>query len=134
MIEQKNLCEKCPDEVRGLCCHINIPIGSFNIVMEHVHCPFLDEKTRLCSDYKNRKTLAPWCLHGEEMFGKGGLPEGCLYLKDHPEKEPHPKQKIRDILPLLKHHEQLELVGKYNTFNNIPFQKYVDWGLEQIKR
>ena len=126
----EELCEKCPDGVRGMCCHVNIPIGEFNITLENVHCPFLNTETMLCSDYANRKTLAPWCLHGENMFGKGGLPKGCLYLKDCPEKEPHPKQMIKDILPQLPHHKQLELVGKYNFFNNVLFKVYVDWGLK----
>lgn len=130
----EDLCQKCEDSIRGLCCHINVPIGEFNIVMEHVHCPMLDEKTQLCSNYKSRKKYAPWCLHGEEMFGKGGLPKECLYLKGHPEKEPHPKIKIRDILPNLPFHKQQELVGKYNFFNNVGFMKYVEWGLETIQK
>lgn len=120
----KDLCLKCPE--RGLCCHINIPIGGFNIVLEHVHCPFLDPETKLCSDYENRTKIAPWCLHGNGMFGKGGLPKECLYLKDHPELEPNPKVKIRDILPLLSPFRQQELVGIYNILNNTPFQDYIE--------
>jgi len=125
----ENLCKKCPDGIRGLCCCVNVPIGSFNLVMENVPCPFLDLETMFCSDYENRKQLAPWCLHGENMFGKGGLPKGCLHLKDHPEKEPHPKIKIRDILSSLPFYQQQELVAKYNFFNNINFKKYMEWGL-----
>lgn len=130
----EDLCLDCPDQIRGLCCHINIPFGEFNIVLEHVHCPFLDKETKLCSDYENRQQIASWCLHGEGMFGKGGLPRGCLYLKDHPEKEPNPKVKIRDILPLLSFNQQGLIVGKYNILNNVPFEEYVKLGLKQIKQ
>ena len=130
MFESLSICLKCDDSIRGMCCHVNVPIGEFNIVLEHVHCPFLDLDTMVCSDYENRKQLAPWCLHGENMFGKGGLPKGCLHLKEHPEKEPHPKIKIREILPQLPLHKQQQLVATYNCFNNVPFQKYVEFGLE----
>lgn len=125
----KNLCIECADGIRGLCCCINVPIGSFNIVMENVSCPFLDKDTMFCSDYEGRKQLAPWCLHGENMFGHGGLPKDCLYLKDHPEKEPKPKVKIRDVLSSLPFYQQQELVAKYNFFNNVDFKKYIEWGL-----
>lgn len=88
----------------------------------------------LCSDYENRKKMAPWCLHGKGMFGKGALPKECLYLTKDSKKEPNPKVKIRDILHLLPHHQQLELVGKYNFFNNVNFKKYLEWGLEKITK
>ena len=61
------------------------------------------------------------------MFGKGGLPKGCLYLKEHPEKEPNPKVHILD-LPFT---EQQKLVGLYNVYNNVPFKVYVEVGLEK---
>ena len=121
----ENLCPNCPEGVRGLCCHINIPMDNHNIVLDHVHCPMLDKKTRLCSDFENRKEYAPWCLHGENMFGKGGLPKGCLYLIDHPEREPDPKVQIL-TLPFK---QQQKLVGLYNIYNNIPFEEYIKIGL-----
>lgn len=123
----ENLCPNCPDGTRGICCHINVPMDGHNIVLDHVHCPRLDKKTQLCSDYENRKKFAPWCLHGENMFGKGGLPKDCLYLKDNPEKEPNPKVRILD----LPFHEQQKLVGLYNVYNNVPFKVYVELGLEK---
>lgn len=125
--KRKDLCLLCPDGIRGTCCFMNIPIGSFNIMLENVPCPYLDLEKMFCSDFEHRHQLAPWCLDKEHMFGKGGLPKGCLYLKQHPEKEPHPKEKIQEILPNLPHHQQLELVGKYNFFNNVDFMKYIEW-------
>lgn len=130
----EDLCLDCPNEIRGLCCHINVPIAGHNIVLEHVHCPFLDKETKLCSDYENRKQIAPWCLHGEGMFGKGGLPKGCLYLKNHPEKEKKPKVKISYVLSLLPFNKQGSIVGIYNILNNTPFEEFVKIGLKQIKK
>lgn len=116
---------ECPDSVRGICCNIAFPIGEFNIILENVVCPFFDKEKKLCSDYENRLKIAPWCLPENQMFGKGGLPKGCLYLKNHPEKEPKPKVKIRDILPQFSPQEQQRLVALYNFLNNIPFMDFV---------
>lgn len=126
------LCSECPPEVKGTCCNIHIPIGSFNILLEHVVCPYLDSKTKECTIYEDRLKLAPWCLPEAEMFGKGGLPEGCLYIKEHPEKEPNPKQRIQKILPTLSKREQAHLVGIYNLFNNIPFMDYTKFTIMNL--
>lgn len=87
---------------------------------------FLETKTNKCMVYDNREKIAPWCLKGKDMFNKGGLPEGCLYLKENPELEKIPKVHIKDILKDLPRHEQLEIVGKYNHYNNIPFKTYAE--------
>ena len=122
----ENLCLKCPDQIRGLCCNINIPIEGFNIILENVVCPFFNKETKLCSDYKNREEIAPWCLNGKEKFNKGALPKECLYLKGHSERELNPKIKIRDILHRLSQQRQQKLVYIYNILNNIPFEKYAE--------
>lgn len=121
----ENLCLKCPDSTRGICCNIAFPIGGFNIVLENVVCPYFDKETKLCIDYENRLEIAPWCLNGDEMFNKGGLPKECLYLKGHPERELNPKVKIRSILYLLSPQKQQKLVAIYNALNNTPFMDYI---------
>ena len=126
-INIKNLCLECPDDVRGLCCCINLVIEEYNILLDNVSCPFLDLKTMKCKDYKNRKKNASWCLKGEEIFNKGALPEGCLYLKDHPERENNPKQRITNIIKDLSIKESQHIVNLYNLYNNIPFMNYVDY-------
>lgn len=120
----KNLCDDCSKETRGLCCCINLPINGFNLILENVPCHFLDLDTMKCSVYDNRKKIASWCLKGEKLFGHGALPEGCLYLEGHPEREPNPKRLIKDVLSELPEKEQAILVGLYNTYNNIPFSEY----------
>lgn len=126
-IDIKDLCLECPDDVRGECCCINVVIGKFNIILDNVSCPFLDLKTKKCKDYENRKENAYWCLKGEEMFNTGALPEGCLYLKNHPERENNPKRKIIDIIDNLPLKEAQILVNQYNFYNNIPFMNYVNY-------
>ena len=126
-IDIKDLCLECPKEIRGLCCCINVIIGKYNIVLDNVCCPFLDLETKRCKDYKNRKKNASWCLKGEEMFNTEALPEGCLYLKDHPERESNPKRKIIDVIDKLPLKESQIIVNQYNFFNNIPFMNYVNY-------
>jgi len=98
----------------------------FNVILDNVICPFLNKETKLCSDYENRIRIAPWCLNGKDMIGKGGLPKGCLYLKEYSEREPNPKVKIQDVLEQLTPRQQQILVAQYNILNNIPFEKYID--------
>lgn len=124
MIIITNLCIDCPDGVRGLCCHVNIPIEGYNIVLDHVYCSMLDPKTQFCSDYKNRKQYKPWCLHGENMFNRGGLPKGCLYLIGHPEREANPKISIFEVIDNGDPKKVPEIIGKYNQYNNVPFEVY----------
>jgi len=124
-----NLCIKCSKKIRGLCCCINLPINGFNLILENVSCHYLDLSTMKCSVYDNRKKVASWCLKGRKLFGHGALPEGCLYLEDHPEREPNPKRLIKDVLENdnLSQKEQMILVGIYNTYNNIPFSDYEEY-------
>lgn len=126
-IDIKNLCLECSKEIRGLCCCLNMVIGKYNIVLDNVCCPFLDLKTMKCKDYKNRRKNASWCLNEKEMFNLGALPKGCVYLKNHPERESNPKQKITDIIKDLPLKEAQPIVDLYNFYNNIPFMNYVNY-------
>lgn len=84
----------------------------------------LDPETQFCKDYKNRKRYKPWCLHGENMFNKGGLPKGCLYLKGHPEREANPKISIFEVIDNEDPKKVAGIVGVYNQYNNIPFEVF----------
>lgn len=114
-MKMKNLCNKCPDKTRGLCCFYNIEIEGHNLILLNQHCEYLDLKTMLCKDYEHRTKIYPYCLHGDNMFNKGGLPKGCLYLVDHPEREENPKIDIREIINTLKPQNVME----YNIWNNV---------------
>jgi len=124
-----NLCGKCPEYTRGLCCHMNIHIGKFNVILENVPCNYLDLDTMKCTVYDKRKEIASWCLKGKELFGKGALPKECLYLLENPTLESNPKRLIKEILETedLTQKEKMVLVGMYNTFNNIPFNSYIPY-------
>ena len=138
-------CLDCPDEVRGRCCHMGGKIGIFsdmiekemnvrfpfsnrtkntNLCLEHVICPNLNPETKLCTIYETRLKEAHWCISGDKLFGNGALPEGCLYLKEHPEREPYPKMNFKKIKIKLRHNEKAALVELINMFNNIPFLEY----------
>jgi len=45
-------------------------------------CPYLDEKTRLCTVYENRHKINPDCLTLEEGIRIGVFPADCPYVKD----------------------------------------------------
>ena len=68
-----------------------------------------------CKDYKHRSQINPYCLHGKKMFNNGGLPKGCLYLKDHPELEKNPKIDIREVANKISP----QGIMKYNIWNNV---------------
>ncbi len=72
-------CLKCP--VRGACCYLSIPLEGFNVILSNKPCKYLDTKTGLCNTYEERNKVA-YCKQGEDGFGCGGLPRGCLLAKD----------------------------------------------------
>jgi uncharacterized cysteine cluster protein YcgN (CxxCxxCC family) len=120
-----SLCAVCPDGIRGLCCHIAMPIDGFNVILDHVVCPNLNLETKKCKVYDTRLENH-WCLPDEEMFNKGGLPEGCLYLKEHPEDNPKISiQKIIEIVPMSPRLHMI--VAQYNIANNVDFMAYTNF-------
>lgn len=111
----KNLCLQCPREIRGLCCHISIPLEGFNVILDHVACPLL--KNGKCTNYKQRVNV-PYCIHNEKIYDYDCLPEGCLYLKG--KKPKNPKVQIKSIIDKVS----VRSIGMYNLYNNIPFKVY----------
>lgn len=111
--KRKNLCLNCP--VRGKCCYYSTLIEGYNIILENQPCSFLDTKTGLCKDYKNRKKNFKFCLDSEKGIGKGAFPKECLYLTNKSHLEPHPKVFIEDVIDDLSY----KGVIQYNLFNNI---------------
>jgi len=124
----EELCKKCPVDIKGYCCFLNVRLGDYNIILENQPCPHLDLKTKECTVYDRRKELAPHCLDAEKTIGMGGLPKGCLYLKGHEKEEPHPKVFIKSIV----HKLAKEHIGFFNLVNNIPFEKFVAYP-EEVK-
>lgn len=114
-MKEKNICKKCPEGIRGLCCYYNIVIEGYNLILLNQPCKYLDLKTMRCKDFKHRTQINPYCLHGKEMFNKGCLPKGCLYLKDHPEREKNPKIDIHEVIDKLSP----QSIMKWNVWNNI---------------
>ena len=113
-MQTKNLCENCPDGVRGFCCFYNVIIEGFNLILSNQHCKYLDTKTMKCKDYENRVKIQPYCLEND-MFNKGALPKGCLYIKGHPEREENPKVDIKEVVYELS----TQSIMEYNVWNNV---------------
>lgn len=125
-----NLCKNCPEKIKGYCCFLNMDLGIHNIILENVPCPYLDLETKLCKVYSRRDKEAPWCLNIKEGIKKGGLPKGCLYLRNKIiDKPPYPKVFIKDIIDELKPIH----IAIYNTINNIPFEDIISLSNEKIQ-
>lgn len=112
---------KCPKKIQGKCCYFSCLLEGFNIILDKQPCKYLDTKTNLCSDYENRFNVS-WCLKGRDMFNQGGLPKGCLYLKNHPERESNPKITFESVKKKLTP-ESVQLYDFTNSLANIE-EKY----------
>lgn len=112
-----NLCDKCPDGVRGYCCFYNIELEGHNLILLNQPCKFLDIDTMRCTIYEKRKELNPLCLSIDDgsIVDTGSLPKGCLYLKECPELEKNPKVDPREVIDTLSPKSVIE----YNIWNNI---------------
>lgn len=104
---------------------MNYPINGYNIALDNVVCHFFDKETKLCKIYDEREKYAPWCLNREEKYGKGALPEGCLYLKEDPSREPNPKRYIIDVIDPLPDEIAQFIVNIYNGYNNLEFKDFI---------
>jgi len=78
--DRKNLCNYCPDNVRGLCCYFSDFIKGVQIVVDE-HCKFLNEETGWCTVYKERFQKNHNCLTIEKMKELGTLPRKCPYIQ-----------------------------------------------------
>ena len=89
--EWESLCDKC-----GKCCVIKLEdFDTQDIYYTNVSCKLLCEKTALCKDYINRKSIVPDCtvLSSENLKNLKWMPETCAYkLIDQGKKLPkwHP--------------------------------------------
>ena len=77
-----SLCEKC-----GRCCYSKLIIDG-EVVYTPFPCPYLDEKTRLCTVYERRHELNPQCLTVEVGIRLGVFPPDCPYVRDLPDYVP----------------------------------------------
>lgn len=79
----ENLCDNCPDNVKGLCCYSAIAIEGYNIILKNHPCKHLDLKTKKCLIYNERFSKRRECLTAIEGLTLAALPEGCLYIKKY---------------------------------------------------
>jgi len=86
--DHENKCERC-----GVGCHSTVNIDDRDIVVEGLHCKYLERvgdgplenlgRGRFqCSVYEDRMELAPWCGHTHYARDKGWLRLGCPYATE----------------------------------------------------
>lgn len=107
--KSKNLCEQCPDDIRGSCCYYSVHIetpsymlcedcpqhikekceypkediserGKKYAIMLPYHCKFLDPETKMCSVFDNRFTRSRICRTIKEGKRTGIWHSKCLYV------------------------------------------------------
>lgn len=106
-----NLCESCPDNIKGTCCYYSEPIMTpyimmcercpehirnictfpksevkekgiqYNIILPNHPCKYLNTHVNLCSVYKNRFNKHPYCLNIAKAIKMGVLLKDCIYVK-----------------------------------------------------
>jgi hypothetical protein len=76
--KNKNHCNICPADLRGMCCWYSYFDGTDNFVI--YPCEYLSKKTRRCKIYKNRFKINPNCLTVDEALKEGQLPIKCAYV------------------------------------------------------
>lgn len=79
--EWEQVCDGC-----GLCClHKLEDEDDGKVYYTDVACAYLDTNTAQCSDYPNRKTNVPHCLHltPYNIHDMNWLPETCGYRRLH---------------------------------------------------
>lgn len=84
----ENLCIRCPEHIRGKCCHLNVWAGKekrFKIFLENHACRYLNTESGWCTIYENRYKENPRCRSIEYAIEKGNLIKECLYVKDNKE-------------------------------------------------
>lgn len=117
----RNLCEKCPNNIKGLCCYISTLVDGYNIILPKQPCKFLDLETKTCTVHKERFRKNRRCSPIDIAIRDGGYPEGCAYLKHNSNliKVP-PKVHYKDVK------DKLTDGGKmtFNLSNDSP-QRYI---------
>lgn len=72
-----DFCLDC--SVQGECCYWFVIVDNQHIKTT-TPCMFLDLKTKLCSVYKNRFKLNPYCQTSKQAKKQGLLPLNCKHL------------------------------------------------------
>lgn len=76
----ENLCDKCPRELKGLCCYSATYIEGHHIILTKYPCPYLDIETKLCMVYEDR---LKHCITVEVGLKDNRLPKDCMYVKKY---------------------------------------------------
>ena len=84
MEKSNNLCDKCPTDIRGLCCRVKMikRVGKYDYFIRYGDpCPNLNKANR-CKIYNKRhKVMGDKCLTIEQaLLIPFTLPFGCAYL------------------------------------------------------
>ena len=91
------MCDRC-----GLCCELKED-GLAGQVKTGVACPLYDAKNQRCSDYENRKALAPWCVkltpeNIDHPVVRAILPDSCSYIT-WSEGLPKKEYEVKTLIP-----------------------------------
>jgi len=86
--KHESKCERC-----GVGCHATVNINGHDVVVEGLHCKFLEDTGEgpledlgrgrfQCSVYEDRMEVAPWCGHTDYAKDRGWLRKGCPYVSE----------------------------------------------------
>lgn len=77
--EHEAKCLRC-----GRCCYAAVIVNGEHIIVEGLHCKFLDAEKGTCPVYTRRFGEAPWCQPASIAAEKGALWDGCPYCSEFP--------------------------------------------------
>ena len=98
------LCRRC-----GVSCHFAVPVNGLPVVVEDLHCRYLDRDTAgfRCRVYPERFDKAPWCATVDEALEHGLLAQDCLYTANTPGyrgKTRLHQRLMKKVLPAIRAH------------------------------
>ena len=79
MSHDEDLCRKC-----GRCCHMRMVMHGEVFVLPWSRCQHFDDRSNLCSIYKDRFEKRPECLTVEQGIQQRAYPQDCPYVKNLP--------------------------------------------------
>ena len=90
----------------GICCHTPVQIGAESVVVEGMHCKFLEKKEKkfFCTVYEDRFEKMPTCHHANVAEKHGLLHVGCLYNRTGKGKVRYSKAKYDYWWPKIRDH------------------------------
>lgn len=101
--EHEALCRRC-----GVSCHFAVPVNGLPVVVEDLHCRFLDRDVdgRFgCTVYEERFERAPWCATASEALEGGLLAQDCPYTRwttGYRGKTPLSERLMRQVMPAIR--------------------------------